>query len=77
MMVYFGYSKKKSPHVISTVGFKNGDLWFTEIKLVFTTHEHKIKPILFDYIYHKNRKSKPCETDLPLLKSDITRNFWT
>jgi hypothetical protein len=28
-----------------------------------------------DYIYHKNEKSKPCQTDLPLLKNDITRFF--
>jgi hypothetical protein len=27
-----------------------------------------------NYIYHKNKKGKPCEMDLPLLKNDITNN---
>jgi hypothetical protein len=35
-------------------------------------HNHNLKPIHADYIYHKNGKSKSCETDLPLLKNDIT-----
>jgi len=33
---------------------------------------HKLKPIFSDDIYHKNKKDKPCEMDLPLLKNDIT-----
>ena len=34
-----------------------------------------LKSIDSDYIYHKNEKGKPCETDLPLLKNDITNNL--
>ena len=30
------------------------------------------KTIYTDYIYHKNEKSKTCQTDLLLLKNDIT-----
>ncbi len=26
-----------------------------------TCHKHKLKPILFDYIYHKNEKGKTCQ----------------
>ncbi len=29
----------------------------------------------FDYIHHKNEKSKPSEMDLPLLKIDIPNNL--
>jgi hypothetical protein len=39
-------------------------------------HPHP-KTIYADCIYHKNQKGKPCEMDLPLLKNDITRIFWT
>jgi len=35
-----------------------------------------LKPVLTDYIYHKNEKGKTSELDSPLLKNDITRNFW-
>ena len=34
-------------------------------------HTHNLKPVLADYIYHKNEKGKLCEMDLPLLKNDI------
>ena len=43
--------------------------------LVFACHTHKLGPILTDYIYHQNEKSKPREMDLPFLKNDITKNF--
>jgi hypothetical protein len=39
-------------------------------------HEHNLKPILADYIYHKNKKGKPSEKDLPLLKNDIPNNLY-
>ncbi len=35
-------------------------------------HTHNIKLILVLCIYHKIEKGKLCETDLPLLKNDIT-----
>jgi len=38
-------------------------------------HEHRLKPIPETYIYHKNEKGKPSETDLPLLINDITPIF--
>jgi hypothetical protein len=39
---------------------------------VFTCQNNNQNPILSDYIYHQNEKSKPCEKDLPLLENDIT-----
>jgi len=35
-------------------------------------HNHNLKAIRADYIYHKNEKGKQGETDLPLLENDIT-----
>jgi len=35
---------------------------------VISCHKHKLNPILVHYIYHKNKKGKPCEMDLPLFK---------
>ena len=36
-----------------------------EFRLQIPYHKHNLKPILTDYIYHKNKKGKPCEMDLP------------
>jgi len=35
-----------------------------------------LKPVLADYIYHKNEKGKPRKKDSPLLKKDIPNNLW-
>jgi hypothetical protein len=35
--------------------------------------KYNLKSIHADYIYHKNEKGKTCQTDLPLLKDDITK----
>jgi hypothetical protein len=54
---------------------KHKQLWTSEPnnEMQITCHTHKVKPILTDYIYHQNEKSKPREMDLPLLENDITK----
>ena len=44
-------------------------------KPVLTCHEHNLKSVHVDYIYHKNEKGKPCEIDLSLMKNNIPNNL--
>ena len=48
---------------------------FGLLALQISYHKHNLKPTLVHYIYHKNKKGKPCQKDLPLLKNDITNNL--
>jgi hypothetical protein len=42
---------------------------------VIVYHEYNLKPTPANSIYHKKEIGKPGETNLPLLKNDITRFF--
>jgi len=39
-------------------------------------HKHRLNPILVHYIYHKIKKGKTCQTDLPFFENDITEILW-
>jgi hypothetical protein len=42
---------------------------------VISYQNNNLKPTLVHYIYHKNRKGKPCKKDSSILKNDIPNNL--
>ena len=62
-------------YIISNFGFIISFSYLYRFFYGIPYQNNNLKSVHADYIYHQNKKGKPCEMDLPSLKYDITNNL--